>query len=83
MKQPPRDPKQYIIGGRVGFNIIYQGFTQAFIVLAVYMIGLFGFGSPEAATTMAFLTINIVQLFHMYSVRTLHSVFASNIFLFN
>ncbi|MBR4003089.1 MAG: calcium-translocating P-type ATPase, PMCA-type [Clostridia bacterium] len=80
MKQPPRDPKQYIIGGRVGFNIIYQGFTQAFIVLAVYMIGLFGFGSPEAATTMAFLTINIVQLFHMYSVRTLHSIFASNPF---
>jgi len=80
MKQPPRDPKQYIIGGRVGFNIIYQGFTQAFIVLAVYMIGLFGFGSPEVATTMAFLTINIVQLFHMYSVRTLHSIFASNPF---
>ncbi|MBQ9792797.1 MAG: cation-translocating P-type ATPase [Clostridia bacterium] len=80
MKQPPRDPKQYIIGGRVGFNIIYQGFTQAFIVLAVYLIGLYGFGSPDAATTMAFLTINIVQLFHMYSVRTNHSIFASNPF---
>ncbi|MBR1984831.1 MAG: cation-transporting P-type ATPase, partial [Clostridia bacterium] len=80
MKKPPRDPKQYIIGGRVGFNIIYQGVTQSLIVLAVYMIGLFGFGSPVAATTMAFLTINIVQLFHMYSVRTLHSIFASNPF---
>ena len=80
MKQPPRDPKQYIIGGRVGFNIIYQGITQSAIVLAVYMIGLFGFGSPAAATTMAFLTINIVQLFHMYSVRTVHSIFASNPF---
>ena len=45
-----------------------------------FKIGLFGFGSPAAATTMAFLTINIVQLFHMYSVRTVHSIFASNPF---
>jgi Ca2+-transporting ATPase len=80
MKQPPRDPKQYIIGGRVGFNIIYQGFTQAFIVVCVYLIGLFGFGSPAIATTMAFLSINMVQLFHMFSVRTVHSIFASNPF---
>ena len=80
MKQPPRDPKQYIIGGRVGFNIIYQGFTQALIVICVYLIGLFGFGSPAIATTMAFLSINMVQLFHMFSVRTVHSIFASNPF---
>ena len=80
MKHPPRDPKQYIIGGRVGFNILYQGCTQALIVLAVYLIGNICFGSPEVAITMAFLTINIVQLFHMYSVRTSHSIFASNPF---
>lgn len=80
MKQPPRDPKQYIIGGRVGVNIIYQGITQSVMVLCVFMIGLFGFKNAMQATTMAFLTINIVQLFHMYNVRTNHSVFASNPF---
>ncbi len=80
MKQPPRDPKQYIIGGRVGVNIIYQGITQSLMVLCVFMIGLFGFKNAMQATTMAFLTINIVQLFHMYNVRTNHSIFASNPF---
>ena len=29
---------------------------------------------------MAFLTINIVQLFHMYNIRTNHSIFSSNPF---
>ena len=80
MKQPPRDPKQYIIGGRVGVNIIYQGITQALLVLSVFMIGLFGFKNAMQATTMAFLTINIVQLFHMYNIRTNHSIFSSNPF---
>jgi len=80
MKRPPRDPKQYIIGGRVGVNIIYQGIAQALIVLGLYCIGLFVFNSVDVAITMAFLAINIVQLFHMYSVRTNYSIFASNPF---
>jgi len=80
MKHPPRDPKQYIIGGRVGINIIYQGIAQSLIVLGVYLIGLFGFKSPIIATTMSFLTINLIQLFHMYNVRTVHSIFSSNPF---
>ena len=80
MKQPPRDPKQYIIGGRVGVNIIYQGISQALIVICVFIIGLYGFKNAEVATTMAFLTINMIQLFHMYNVRTNHSIFTSNPF---
>lgn len=80
MKKPPRDPKQYIIGGRVGVNIIYQGAVQALIVLGLYMVGLFVYNSHDVAVTMAFLTINIIQLFHMYNIRTNQSVFKSNPF---
>ncbi len=80
MKQPPRNQKQYIIGGQVGVNIIYQGLTQALFVILAFVIGIFVFNSPQVASTMAFITINIIQLFHMYNVKTTKSIFKSNPF---
>lgn len=80
MSIPPRNPKKNIIGGRVGFDIVYQGLTQAIIVLLVYMIGFYGFGNYMQATTMAFLTINFIQLFHMYNVHSKKSIFKDNPF---
>jgi len=80
MKQPPRDPKKNIIGGKIGINIIYQGLTQALMVIIAFSIGIFIYNSHEVATTMAFLTINYIQLFHMYNVKTTKICFKSKPF---
>jgi len=80
MKRPPRDPKKNIIGGKTGFNIIYQGICQTIIVIGVYLLGQVFYGSHALAITMSFITINLIQLFHMYNVRTNYSIFKSNPF---
>lgn len=80
MKQPPRDPKKYIIAGRVGFNIVYQGIAQALIVIGMFILGLNLFHLNSVASTMAFLTLNFIQLFHMFNVRGSHSLLKSNPF---
>ena len=80
MKEPPRNKNQYIIGGRVGVNIAYQGITQAVCVIIAFIIGVTVFSSPLVASTMAFISINLIQLFHMYNVKTSNSMFKTNPF---
>lgn len=80
MDRPPRDPKKSILSGITGVSIAYQGLFQALIVLAIYIIGFYGFESYKIATTMAFLTINFIQLFHMYNVHSSKSIFRENPF---
>ena len=80
MKQPPRDPKKNIIAGQVGVNIIYQGIVQTAIVIGVYLLGQMWYKSHALAITMSFITINLIQLFHMYNMRSTHSIFSSNPF---
>ena len=80
MSSPPRNQNSTIIGGKVGFNILYQGLAQTLIVIAVYLVGILYFASPIVATTMSFLTVNLIQLFHMFNVRSRKSVFKTNPF---
>ena len=78
MSHPPRKMTDSIIGGKTGISIIYQGITQSILVIAAYVIGFYGFHSPDVAATMAFLVLNLVQLAHMFNVRTGSSVVKSN-----
>lgn len=80
MTLPPRDPKKNILSGRAGINIIYQGITQAIIVILNFVIGIYVFNSQSIASTMAFLTLNFIQLFHMYNVHSEKGVFRDNAF---
>ncbi len=80
MDRPPRDPKKSILSGSTGVSIGYQGLFQALIVFATYIIGFYGFGNYKIATTMSFLTINFIQLFHMYNVHSSKSIFRENPF---
>ena len=80
MNKPPRNPNQSIVGGRVGFDIVYQGVFQSLIVIGVYLMGIFSFKSKEVASTMAFLTLNFIQLFHMYNVHSNKSIFEDSPF---
>ena len=77
MKQKPRKQSESIIGGRVGFNLIYQGIVQALIVIGVFILGKHLYGNA-IASTMGFLTLNFLQLVHMFNVRTNGTIFASN-----
>jgi P-type Ca2+ transporter type 2C len=80
MNKPPRNSKKSILSGRTGFDICYQGFFQALIVLCTYIVGFVYFKDYKIATTMAFLTINFIQLFHMYNVHSNKSIFKENPF---
>ena len=88
MDHPPRKVNQSIIGGRVGVNLVYQGIAQSLLVIGVFILGKFVFdgatviapGDPTIASTMGFLTLNLIQLFHMYNMHTNHSIFSNNPF---
>lgn len=80
MAHPPRKTSESIVGGRVGVNIIYQGGFQALLVIAAFLIGKLVYHDDLVASTMGFLTLNFIQLIHMYNVRTNHSIFTSNPF---
>ncbi len=78
MNHPPRKMTDSIIGGKTGISIIYQGITQSVLVISAYLIGIYGFKNTEVAATMAFLVLNLVQLAHMFNVRTNASIVKSN-----
>ena len=80
MQAPPRDSKEYIIGGKTGFNIIYQGLAQTILSVLTYLIGIYVYSSSLVATTMSFYVINMLQLFHIYNVRSSSSIFSSSPF---
>lgn len=79
MEQKPRKQNESIIGGKIGFNILYQGVVQAIIVVGLYALGQNLYGN-EIASTMGFLALNIIPIAHMFNVRTNGSVFKSNPF---
>ena len=83
MSRPPRDPKDGIFAGGVGFNVAVQGIAVAVITLASYFIGHYMeagvweiTNSPDGMT-MAFLTLSMTEICHSFNMRSLHkSVFA-------
>ena len=77
MEHKPRKQNDNIIGGKIGFNILYQGIVQALLVVAVFTFAKNLYGN-EIAATMGFITLNFIQLIHMFNVRTNRTIFASN-----
>ncbi len=79
MSQKPRKQTDNIISRRIATNIIYQGVLQSLLILGVFILGKTFYGAT-VASTMSFLTLNFIQLFHIFNVRTNHSIFKSNPF---
>lgn len=77
MLHKPRKIEEGIINKKILFNMIYQGAIQSLLVVGVYTLGNHLY-SPMIASTMGFLTLNLIQLIHMYNVRTNTSIFKSN-----
>ncbi len=69
MKQKPRDSKEGIFSGGVGFDIFYQGALVAILTLIAYFIG-DHMGGSEHGTTMAFLTLSMAEIFQSFNLRS-------------
>ena len=84
MRRPPRNSKDGIFAGGLGFDVVYQGILVTVITLAAYLIGAsfeFGaagnwfdtlrtFGESGHGMTMAFLTMSMCEIFHSFNLRS-------------
>ena len=79
MDAKPRKKDESIFGDGVGKEIIYIGALQTILTISAFIYG-FYMHNAEVATTMAFYTLNLLQIVYMYSARTKDSMFKSNPF---
>lgn len=86
MKRKPRDSKEGIFAGGLGFGVVYQGVLVTIITLISYVIGYFVLADLHHAeaiaageytkaglgTSMAFLTLSMAEIFHSFNMRSLN-----------
>ena len=92
MKKPPRDPREGIFAGGMAFDVFFQGAIVTVLVMISFIIGEFmesgvwAFVDSHDGTTMAFLTLSMVEIFHSLNMRSRRgSIFAlktHNMFLY-
>ena len=76
MQQPPRDSKDGIFAGGMGFDIGFQGLIISVLTLASYFIGhymesgVWEIANSLDGMTMAFLTLSMVEIFHSFNMRS-------------
>jgi Ca2+-transporting ATPase len=86
MKRKPRDSKEGIFSGGLGFAVAYQGLLVTIITFASYLIGRFWLAEAHHAAaieaglysaemlgiSMAFLTLAMCEICHAFNMRSLH-----------
>lgn len=81
MKNPPTKSSDNLFAGKVGVNVLYQGVLQTVIVLGMFLGCAFTGWGHEVGTTMSFITLCLVQLFHSFNARSINgSAFNKNFF---
>ena len=76
MRRKPRDAKEGIFAGGMGFDIIYQGVMVMVLTTLSYFIGHYvETGTWEITNsahgmTMAFLTMSMAEIFHSFNMRS-------------
>lgn len=82
MNRSPRKARDGIFADGMGFDIAYQGIMVSILVIVSYMIGhyiefgtwtIWHSGTSLHGMTMAFLTMNIAEIFHSFNMRSLRS----------
>ncbi len=86
MKRRPRDSREGIFAGGLGFAVGYQGFLVTVLTIASYLIGRFylsnlhhaaaiaagTYSAEMLGTSMAFLTLSLCEICHAFNMRSLH-----------
>lgn len=75
MESPPRNPKKGLFADGIGVSIVVLGLVQTLLVMMSYIIGLKF--DQTIAVTMAFYTLNIIQMFYLASMRTKTFIYKS------
>ena len=76
MRRAPRDPKEGIFADGMGMDIFFQGAVVTILVLISYLLGhyyesgVWEFVNSKDGTTMAFLTLSMVEIFHSMNMRS-------------
>ena len=93
MRRKPRDPKEGIFAGGLGFAVGYQGVLVTLITMVSYLIGRYWladlhhaeaiaagtYSAQMLGTSMAFLTLSLCEICHAFNMRSLHgSIFKMN-----
>jgi len=79
MRERPRNKSSGLLSDGVGASILCLGAIQTILTMGAYLFGLFLHGE-EIAITMAFYTLNLIQLFYMFTAITKENCFKSNPF---
>ncbi len=69
MSRKPRSSNSHIFSDGLGINLLWQGTVIAALTFVSYLIG--SKTSPEAGTTMAFITLCICEMLHAWNMRSL------------
>ena len=85
MKRPPRDPQESLLTPRFVGLIVWQGLLLTGVTLLAFGIGMHWHGDEgdglRAATTMAFMTLALAQVFHAFNARSQRrSAFTARLF---
>jgi len=74
MKRPPRDPQESLLTPSFVGLIVWQGLLLTAATLLAFEIGMQRHGTEgdglRAATTMAFMTLALAQVFHAFNARS-------------
>ncbi len=79
MSYSPRSAKKSLFADGIGWSIAILGILQTLLTVAAFAFGLFLYNA-HVARTMAFFTLNIIQMFYLASMRTNGNMFKSNPF---
>lgn len=85
MKHPPRNPKEALLTPRFLILIVWQGLLLATVSLIAFAVGMYWYGREgeglRHATTTAFMTLALAQVFHAFNARSQRrSAFSSRLF---
>lgn len=79
MLEKPRDKNSNLLSNGAGLSILVLGGLQTVLTMVSYLYGYLLYDC-QTAMTMAFYTLNLIQLFFMFTARTKEGLFKSNPF---
>jgi len=79
MQRKPRSAKESFFAGGMAVDMVLFGAVMSVLTLGIYFLSLSWYGDHMVASTMAFLTLGLVQLFHALNIRSGHRTVFSGI----